>query len=198
MLFPSRPIANIDHTKPLQDSCWSVLNTLLPSPAVSKAISRLVSSYERYCQFVHWMAHQFVGPLTHLFVRLVHQFVGSSVCRSITLLVFQFSLSVHWLVGPLILDHLSMHALTLTPSLTRDCIVCQPSFVHDDTFFLRSLLRGVLNYLVFICRINMDSRGIHLSNIFSVLSLCHYLLYLFVFNSNSIYSYLSIRNCPMV
>ena len=107
MLFLSHPIADIDHTEPLQDSCWSlrpflfvhgeqavfnVSNSPLLSLPVSKPISRLVSSYERFCQFVHWMAHQFVGPLTHLFVRLVHQFTGPSVCWFI-------SFSVHDFVG---------------------------------------------------------------------------------------------------
>ena len=178
MLLLSHPIANIDHTKPLQDSCWSLRNVIffcsfmvnshflsvsnsLFSLTVSKPISRLVSSCERFCQFVHWMAHQFVGPLTHLFVRLVHQFTGPSVCWFI-------SFSVHDFVGISLCQSVSssvsrptglrpsLNACARVNALTRDCIIYQPSFIHD-TFFPRSLLDSILT-LVFICRIDMDSK----------------------------------------
>ena len=75
---------------------------------------------------VHWPIYLLGWSISSL----VHQFVGSSVFRSMTLLVYHFvSLSVRRLVGPLVLDHRLMHALALTPSQAIASFTSQASFM---------------------------------------------------------------------
>ena len=175
MLFLSHPIADIDHTKPLQDSCWSL------HPFCSFIVNRRFSMFQTLfflfqlvSLFLDWSLHMrgfvslSIGWPINLSVHwpiyllgwsissLVHQFVGSSVFSVHDFVGISLRQSVSSSVSRPTGLRPSLNACARVNALTRDCIIYQPSFIHD-TFFLRSLLCSILT-LVFICRIDMDSK----------------------------------------